>query len=110
MVLESRIRELESASQRERIARSLHDGYMQALAGVNLRLETCRELLRRGHEDDAFVELTELQAGVNREHDELRAYIRSLVDLERPAAPAPLDDGTPFSVRAEFDGSLLLVE
>ena len=48
MVLESRIRELESASQRERIARSLHDGYMQALAGVNLRLETCRELLRRG--------------------------------------------------------------
>ena len=30
------------------LARSLHDGYAQALAGVNLRVETCRELLRRG--------------------------------------------------------------
>ena len=110
MVLESRIRELESASQRERIARSLHDGYMQALAGVNLRLETCRELLRRDHRDEAFLELTELQAGVNREHDELRAYIRSLVDPERAPAPLVFDDGTRFSVRAQFDGSLLLVE
>jgi len=110
MVLESRIRELEAASQRERIARSLHDGYMQALAGVNLRLETCRELLRRGHEGEAFAELTELQAGVNREHDELRAYIRSLVDPERPPAPPTLDDGTRFSIRAQFDGSFLLVE
>src|SRR5207245_332758 len=52
MVLESRVRELEAASQRERIARSLHDGYMQALAGVNLRLETSRGLMRPGHEDD----------------------------------------------------------
>ena len=110
MVLESRIRELEAASQRERIARSLHDGYMQALAGVNLRLETCRELMRRGHDDEAFDELTELQAGVNREHDELRAYIRSLVDLERPPVPPTFDDGVRFSVRAQFDGSLLLVE
>src|SRR2546425_850678 len=87
LVLESRIRELEAASQRERIARSLHDGYVQALAGVNLRLATSRELLRRGQNEEAFVELTELQAGVNREHDELRAYIRSLVDLEPPLAP-----------------------
>src|SRR5207253_7682247 len=110
MVLESRIRELESASQRERIARSLHDGYMQALAGVNLRLETCRELLRRGHGGEAFVELTELQAGVNREHDELRAYIRSLVDPERPPAPLAFDDGTRFSIRAQFDASFPLVE
>ena len=110
MILESRIRELEAASQRERIARSLHDGYVQALAGVNLRLATSRELLRRGQNEEAFVELTELQAGVNREHDELRAYIRSLVDLEPPLAPPTLGDGTRFSIRAHFDGSLLLVE
>src|SRR5207249_10069188 len=80
MILESRIRELEAASQRERIARSLHDGYVQALAGVNLRLATSRELLRRGQNEEAFVELTEHPAGVMREHVDLRAYIRSLAD------------------------------
>ena len=86
LVLESKLRALEAATQREHIARSLHDEYVQALAGVNLRLETCRQLLHRGQSDKALVELTELQAGVNREHDELRTYIRSLLDRE--ATPA----------------------
>jgi len=110
LIVESRLRDLETATQRERIARSLHDEFVQALAGVNLRLETCRELLRRGALEKALVELTELQAGVNREHDDLRAYIRSLVDLESPRAPRMLDRRTRFSVQAQFDGSLLLAE
>src|SRR5437870_1459994 len=110
LIVEARLRELEAATQRERIARSLHDEFVQALAGVNLRLETCRELLRRGGVEKALVELTELQAGVNREHDDLRTYIRSLVDLETPGAPRMLDRRTRFSIQAQFDGSLLLVE
>jgi len=60
--------------------------------------------------EKALVELTELQSGVNREHDHLRAYIRSLVDLESPGAPRLLDRRTRFSVQARFDGSFLLVE
>ena len=44
---ESRLRELETVEERQNIARSLHDGYVQALAGVTLRLGTCRELLLR---------------------------------------------------------------
>jgi len=110
LIVERRLRDLEAATQRERIARSLHDEFVQALAGVNLRLETCRELLRRGALEKALVELTELQAGVNREHDDLRTYIRSLVDLESPKAPRMLDRRTRFSVQARFDGSFLLVE
>jgi len=110
LAVEARLRELEAATQRERIARSLHDEYVQALAAVNVRLETCRELLRRGRSDRALGELTELQAGVNREHDDLRTYIRSLIDREAPAAPRSRDDRTRFSVRAEFEGSLSLVE
>jgi len=110
LILESRVRRLEAASERERIARSLHDGYAQSLAAVNLRVETCRELLRRGRSGDAFIELTELQSGVNREHDDLRAYIRSLVDLESTSEPLAAGDGTRFAVRARFEGSLRLVE
>jgi signal transduction histidine kinase len=110
LILESKLRALEAATQREHIARSLHDEYVQALAGVNLRLETCRQLLHRGQSDRALVELTELQAGVNREHDEIRTYIRSLVDREATPGRRPAAAGTRFRVRAQFDGSLRLVE
>jgi signal transduction histidine kinase len=107
---EARIRRLEAITQREQIARSLHDGYAQALAGVNLRLETCRELWRRGRYDEALAELTELQAGVNREHDELRGYIRSLVEMQVPDAPGAPADGTRITVQADFQGSAAYVE
>jgi signal transduction histidine kinase len=57
---ETRVRELESAAERLSIARSLHDSYVQALAAVNLRLESCGELLRRGQSGEAGKELKEL--------------------------------------------------
>jgi signal transduction histidine kinase len=107
---EGRIRNLEANAQREQIARSLHDGYAQALAGINLRLETCRELFRRGQPDDVLAELTELQAGVNREHDELRTYIRSLVDLDTTQASHQSENETQVSVQTNFLGSAVHVE
>jgi len=107
---DARIRELEANTERERIARSLHDGYAQALSGVNLRLETCRELLRRERHDAVMRELTELQTGVNREHDALREYIRSLVDLDVTQIPVPRGDRTEFSVHTEFRGTANFVE
>jgi len=110
LIAEKRLRDLEAATQRERIARSLHDEFVQALAGVNLRLETCRMLLRHGGVEKALAELTELQAGVNREHDDLRTYIRSLVDLESADALHGQQGRTRFSVQARFEGSLVLVE
>jgi signal transduction histidine kinase len=107
---EARIRNLEANAQREQIARSLHDGYAQALAGVNLRLDSCRELFRRGQHDDMLAELTELQAGVNREHDELRRYIRSLVDVDATQASRGLDSVPHVSVQADFSGTAACVE
>ena len=106
---ETRIRTLEASAQREQIARSLHDGYAQALAGVNLRLGTCRELLRHGRYEEAASELGDLQAGVNREHDELRGYIRSLVDLDAVSAAVP-GTAARVSVYSEFHGSAAFVE
>jgi len=37
-LFEAHLHELETRAERQSIARSLHDGYVQALAGVNLRL------------------------------------------------------------------------
>jgi signal transduction histidine kinase len=108
--LETRIRGLETAMQRQRIARSLHDNYAQALAGITLRLESCRQLLRRGDRDAVLDELGQLRAGVDREHDDLRAYIYSLTDqVAEPPATAP-NAQTQCTVHAEFRGSADLVD
>ncbi len=75
---ETRLRELEAESERLTIARSLHDGYIQALAGLNLRLETCRELLKSDLPGEALAEAEEIQASVEREYDHVRSYVRFL--------------------------------
>jgi signal transduction histidine kinase len=83
---EERVHQLEAQAERLSIARSLHDSYVQSLAGVNLRLETCRELLRRGHLDDVSQELKGLQLGVLRQYDEVRDYIRTLAGIDSASA------------------------
>jgi signal transduction histidine kinase len=111
-LFEARLRELESRAERHSIARSLHDGYVQVLAGVNLRLETSRELLLRERPADALAELTELQSGIAREYDEVRSYIRSLAGVEakvsRVAAATAADPRC--HIQASFAGPGLLCE
>jgi len=110
LFLEAGIRELAETTQRQRIARDLHDGRAQALAGIALRLESCQELLRRGRHTEALLDLSELQSSVNREYDELRTYMRGLVGTDAtPAARLP-HSVTRFSFRAELDGSADLIE
>jgi two-component system sensor histidine kinase DegS len=79
---EERLRQFETQAERHTIARSLHDSFVQSLAGINLRLESCQELLRRGRLDDASNELHALQQGVNCEYDRVREFIRSLTERE----------------------------
>jgi signal transduction histidine kinase len=109
---EARVRALETGAERRHIARSLHDGHVQALAGANLRLEACRELLSRGQIDDAREELAGLQASVTREYDHVRTYIHSLAAVG--AAGAVEESTRPqeplFHVRAEFTAGGLLAE
>ena len=99
---EARVRELETAEERHSIARSLHDGYIQALAAVNLRLSGCRRLVQRGDTNSALGQLTELQVGVAREYDEVRAYVRSLADHEASAPPSRDPVRTLFEIQASF--------
>jgi signal transduction histidine kinase len=108
----AQVRELETRADRQSIARSLHDGYVQALAGVNLRLESCRALLNRDRPQDALSEITDLQTGVAREYDAVRVYLRSLAGIEQgPAAERASRASDPtFQVQAAFSGRSLLGE
>lgn len=93
VIFEEHIRELETTAERQSIARFLHDGYAQGLAGINLRLESCRQLLQRERATEALQEVTELQRGVAREFDDVRTYIRSLAEV----AEAPSRDAIPVA-------------
>jgi len=108
--LQDEIGRLEQAEQRHRIARDLHDGFVQALAGINLRLEGCRRQLVAHSIDEVSADLAELQASVQREYDDLRVYMRSLADLE--ATPGPRQESMPtrLHVSAQLSGSVELVD
>ena len=103
---EEHVRDLETRAERHSIARSLHDGYVQALAGVHLRLQACRELLGREQPGEAMAQLTELQAGLAREYDEVRAYIRELAGVDGSPASSRAAAADPhFEVRMAFAGA-----
>lgn len=107
---ELRVRALEARAQRHSIARSLHDGYVQALAGVTLRLDGCRKLLVKQDVGRVSRELASLQSGIAREYDEVRAYIRSLIELEASTSPGAASADTSFAVRVDFRADGLVAE
>jgi signal transduction histidine kinase len=107
--LQEQMRALEITEQRNHIARELHDRSAQALAGINLRLESSRRFLRENAVAEALDDLTALQDGVTREYDALRTYARSLAGLE--STPLGAGDGdTHLRMRAEIAGPLELID
>lgn len=108
--LQEKMRQLEVSQQRHRIARDLHDGYAQALAGINLRLEASRRLLGKNAAAEALSDLTDLQESVNREYDELRRYARELAGVEFKPALDGEGAATQLRVRTDLAGPIELVE
>jgi signal transduction histidine kinase len=106
--LEAKLATLERAKERNEIARALHDGCVQTLAGTNLTLGSCQELVRRGRGEEALATLAELQASITREYDGLRTYIRELAD--HGTARPSVEFDTRFDVKAQFGGPGPLVE
>lgn len=100
---EARIHRLEAESERQTIARSLHDGFMQALAGISLRLDTCRDMLKSNQPIDALEEIREIQVGVSNEYDEVRSYVRALSKAGRDmATDSGAHSDTEFRVQTAF--------
>ena len=108
--LQEEIRRRDAAEQRHRIGRDLHDGFIQALAGMNMRIESCRRSLCKNAVGDALTELTDLRESINREYDALRDYMRTLAGLE--VTPLSRDDcaATQLRVHANVSGSVELVD
>ncbi len=83
--LQDKAEELAVLEERTRIARDLHDGFIQSLAGIDLRVEACKLLLQR---DPTRVprELEELHQTVDRGYREVRHYMTVLRAARRPSA------------------------
>jgi len=108
--LETHVHNLESTKERVRIARALHDGCVQTLGGINLTLQTCQEMIREGRSTDALNGLADLQTNINREHDELRAYVRDLAEVRVTGSSRGRTMETRFFVSADFAGTATLVD
>lgn len=108
---ETQLRRLEGEAEREAIARALHDGYIQVLAGLSLRLESCRDMLASDQPDEALAEIKEIQVSVTREYDEVREYIHTLASTDPQIADHTLAKvNTQFRVHAVFTAAEPLVE
>lgn len=108
---ETRLRALEAGAEREAIARSLHDGYIQALAGISLRLESCRDMLTSHQPAEALTEIKEIQTVVDRQYDEVREFVRSLAHADaRPTSPRLEGFATQFRMQALFAGPGPMIE
>jgi len=75
--LQEKAEELAVVEERGRIARDLHDGFIQSLAGIDLRIEACKVLMKR---DPTRVphELEELHEAVDRGYRDVRHYLTVL--------------------------------
>ncbi|HEX7829097.1 MAG TPA: histidine kinase, partial [Thermoanaerobaculia bacterium] len=106
------VRQTASAEERMRISRELHDGIVQSLAGVGLRLHA----LRGRFNDDAEVagQLGHLQAVLEHDQRELRTIVRELrphdtrdarsivtQELQRMRERFPLEWGLEVDVAAD---------
>src|SRR5881409_432819 len=81
--LQDKAEEVAVLEERGRIARDLHDGFIQSLAGIDLRVEACKLLLRR---DPTRVprELEELHQAVDGGYREVRHYLNVLREPRQP--------------------------
>jgi signal transduction histidine kinase len=86
IILQTKAEDLAVAEERARIARDVHDGFVQSLASIDVGIEVCRQTGRRKPEHLAE-ELASLQQTVKQGYREARRYLELLRD-QTPRGPA----------------------
>jgi signal transduction histidine kinase len=77
LILQDKAEELAVAEERARIARDVHDGFVQSLASLDVGIEVCRRMASKDPEKlDA--ELADLQRAVKQGYLEARRYLEQL--------------------------------
>jgi signal transduction histidine kinase len=79
VVLQSKAEELAVAEERARIARDVHDGFVQSLASLDVGIEVCRRLERK-EPARLRIELSDLQRTVKQGYRDARRYLDRLRD------------------------------
>ena len=79
VVLQATAEELAVAEERARIARDVHDGFVQSLASLDVGIEVCRQLERKNPAKLA-AELADLQRTVKHGYRDARRYLDRLRD------------------------------
>jgi signal transduction histidine kinase len=82
--LQTKAEEVAVLEERARIARDLHDGFIQALAGIDLRVEATKLLLQRDPQRVPKA-LEELHTAVDSGYREVRHYLTVLRQASRRA-------------------------
>jgi signal transduction histidine kinase len=77
VVLQAKAEELAVAEERAKIARDVHDGFVQALASIDVGIEVCRRLEQRDPVR-LSAELEELQRTVKQGYRDARRYLDRL--------------------------------
>jgi signal transduction histidine kinase len=100
-------------SERNRIARDLHDGPVQGVSAASLSLEAALLMIKAGDAERGMEVLTKIRKELAEEADSLRALMSGLrppVLEERGLIPALRDTlsrfGTDQGIHTEFDGAL----
>lgn len=84
--LHEKIGALAIVTERERLAREMHDGLAQVLGYVNTKAQAVKELLKTGELDNAIQQMGQLEAAAQETYDDVREAILALGsnEMKRP--------------------------